>query len=680
MKFNIHQRYLWILLFFAANLLAGSCLGTGMIGNIPPKRLKIGYSIGINAITAEKMTAAKSAGVDYIEVSMGALLNKDRTFKLTEQETLEKVKQARKIAVAAGITIWSVHMPFSKDIDLSLTDEKERRIVLALHQKVLKYCEILQPHIVLFHPSFFLGLNEREARIKQLVKSVESLNGSVKKIGATMVVENMLGFDLLAGAARERPLCRSVEETTQIMKRLPKDVYAAIDMNHIKNPEKLILAMGKRLRTVHIADGTGKQENHYFPCSGQGQNNWVAILAALNEVGYTGPFLYESAYKDVKDMLPCYESLYQQLLQSRRTDSVLLAKNFPLLQELEGNATLKRSLLNNKIVQQIKLAQQKRVQQALSACKQVSCYTTAMLWTKQEVRLIGDELKKLKGLGKDTLALRKSWNSSAAGINRIFEVYVSSKPPRYAKIDSISFKPGDTVFSKQVYDLLKAEADRTGTQSLFFELPLHTALGVLKLNGRDEAARYEPLNGGLNGAAFQKIKHTDWSAFPYSMILVPGLGPEEEGVALDPNGAKRCEAAVIRYKKGLAPFIVVSGGQVHPFRTPFNEAVEMKKYLVEKLGIPEDVVFIEPHARHTTTNIRNASRMVYRFGMPAGKPILIVTDTSQSTYITGKMEKTAIRDLGYVPYKKISVISPEDTGFYPVEQSLEPDPIDPLDP
>ncbi|MDR6784427.1 sugar phosphate isomerase/epimerase [Pedobacter africanus] len=671
MRINLQLLILLVLLLFSET--AGA--------RQQPKRLKLGYSIAITAITPEKMAYARSAGIDYIEVSMNPLVGKNREFKLTDVQLLARAKQAKKAANDAGIRIWSVHMPYAKDVDLSLLKEEERLQVVALHQKVLTYCKILQPEIVLFHPSYYLGLNEREMRIKQLVKSVATLNLTVKQIGSTMVVENMLGFELLADAKRERPLCRTVEETSQIMDLLPVDVYSAIDMNHIKHPENLILAMGKRLRSVHIADGTGKQENHYFPCSGQGQNNWVAILKALDQVGYTGPFMYESAYKDVKDMKPCYESLYQNLLQSDKTDSILIAKNFPLLLQLEKNGPAGKALLKNKQIQKILTAQRKRVQQAIHSCKMASCYAEAIKWDRKEINEIGNELirLKIKGLDRDTVVLRKSWNNCALAINRIFDVYISSKAPRYPKIDSISFKRGDSLFLAQVQQLLKHKI--AGDKQLaFFELPLRGAIDILKLNGRDEAARYEPLNSGLNAAPFRKAGLTDWKAFKYSMILVPGLGPEVPGMALDPNGAKRCEAAVLRYKQGLAPFIVVSGGQVHPFRTPFNEAVEMKKYLVEKLGIPEDVVFIEPHARHTTTNIRNASRMIFRFGMPADKPVLIVTDTSQSKYIVERMGKTAMRDLGYLPYKDLAALGPEDTVFYPVAQSQEPDPFDPLDP
>ena len=200
------------------------------------------------------------------------------------------------------------------------------------------------------------------------------------------------------------------------------------------------------------------------------------------------------------------------------------------------------------------------------------------------------------------------------------------------------------------------------------------------INGRDEAARFVPLKEGMNKKPFIKVSKIDWSKYKYSMILVPGLGPEPFGVKLDPGGIERCKSAAERYRKGLAPFIVVSGGNVHPFRTPYNEAVEMKNYMVEQLGIPEEVILIEPHARHTTTNLRNVSRIIYRFGVPAEKPVLIVTDKSQNAYIVGKMAATANRDLGYLPYKGVKKLSDQETELYPDWNSMHTDAFDPLDP
>lgn len=262
------------------------------------------------------MAYAKANGIDCIETFLGPYVDTARNFKFTDEEITAKVKAAKKAANDAGIEIWSVHMLFGKRIDISLPNEQERQKVMQLHRKILGFCTILKPKLILFHPSWYLGLNEREVRKSQMIKSANEMNKVVKTMHATMVIENMLGPELLVDAKRERPLCRTVEETVEIMNKLPQDIYSAIDLNHIKNPENLIYAMGARLKTLHVSDGTGKAENHYFPCSGQGQNNWVAILTALNAVHYSGPFMYESAYKDAKDFKPCYESLYEAFVQS----------------------------------------------------------------------------------------------------------------------------------------------------------------------------------------------------------------------------------------------------------------------------------------------------------------------------------------------------------------------------
>lgn len=272
---------------------------------------KIGFSIGINALTAKKMQQIKEANIDCIETGLTAYINKDSlTFKFPDEVMISKIKAAKKAADDAGIQIWSIHMPYGKEIDISFVDEERRQKVIAFHKKALEYVKLLQPKIILFHPSYYLGLNERQERIKQLVKSVKELNVEVKAAKATMVVENMLGPALLVTKGdQERPLLRTVEEATAIFKMFPHDVYAAVDLNHIAKPEQLLLALGKRVKTLHVADGDGKAERHYFPCDGKGENNWKAIFEALAKINYSGPFMYESSTSDLKAYRECYNKL-----------------------------------------------------------------------------------------------------------------------------------------------------------------------------------------------------------------------------------------------------------------------------------------------------------------------------------------------------------------------------------
>lgn len=276
-----------------------------------PKPLKIGISVALQKATPSFLKEAKLAGIDYIELGVGHFTDTSRQFTAPDQEMMEQVVATKKAADAAGIIIWSIHMPFGKNIDLSLPNESDRLAVVDMHTRLLKFIKVLKPKVILFHPSWFLGVNERELRKQQLEKSVIALNKPVRAMGAMMVIENMLGPTLAHGKVRERPLLRTVEEAVEVMNRLPKNVYAAIDFNHIKYPEKLVLAMGKRLKSIHVADGTGLEENHFFPCSGKGENDWTAILQAMNKVGYRGPFMYESTAPKIIEYQSCYETLYR---------------------------------------------------------------------------------------------------------------------------------------------------------------------------------------------------------------------------------------------------------------------------------------------------------------------------------------------------------------------------------
>ena len=388
---------------------------------------------------------------------------------------------------------------------------------------------------------------------------------------------------------------------------------------------------------------------------------------------------------------------------SNRANTALLAKKiFPFFIAVSTNPSVRELLENDAVLRQLSTHRQQRLKNALQYCAEPGCFADSIKWNEADRTQTGNRLVELfandfsfrnlmselrrknfysaTAVDQDSGFVRSAWNSSVTALNYIFDVYLAGRPPVYVKIDSISFQKNDPLFASAVQQLLAGASKRNKDDKIIWSSSMATAITLLQLNGRDEAARYEPLNSGYNKAPFKNIKKINWSKYTYSMILVPGLGPEQPGVAIDPGGIKRCIAGAAAYRDGLAPFIVVSGGHVHPFKTPFNEAVEMKNYLVNELGIPERAVFIEPHARHTTTNLRNANRMVYRFGMDESKPILIVTDASQAAYITGGMAKTSMRDLGYLPYRDVKSLGNGRVVYYPVFDSFFRNPKEPLDP
>ena len=86
-----------------------------------PPRLKVGSSSGIfgpvTNWTYETFAEAKRAGIDAIEISASTLfLNKEMT---DDRQIEARCRQLKRDLKRAGIEIWSVHMPFGREIALS---------------------------------------------------------------------------------------------------------------------------------------------------------------------------------------------------------------------------------------------------------------------------------------------------------------------------------------------------------------------------------------------------------------------------------------------------------------------------------------------------------------------------------------------------------------------------------
>jgi hypothetical protein len=277
--------------------------------------------------------------------------------------------------------------------------------------------------------------------------------------------------------------------------------------------------------------------------------------------------------------------------------------------------------------------------------------------------------------------LANAWQVCARGMNDVLSVYGEALPPRYPAIDSISADINSPEFKQQVVALTENAAASDNKSQLFFEPALNAALQLLTISHRDEAGRHEPMDTGVNKVALKSIPLTHWQKYPYTVIVVPGAGSVAPNIPLSEIGRKRTSLAADAFKAGKAPFILVSGGYVHPSQTRYSEAIEMKKALIEDFHVPESAILVDPHARHTTTNMRNAAREIYSYGMPFNKPAIVISDASQIGYIAGQpFADRCIRELGYMPYQILRHEGDTGVVFLPETKSLQQDPIDPLDP
>ena len=282
----------------------------------------------------------------------------------------------------------------------------------------------------------------------------------------------------------------------------------------------------------------------------------------------------------------------------------------------------------------------------------------------------------------DSEFIQKAWQECAEGMNLIVDIYgTQTDKGRSPEINGPIYKSNNIFFGGLIKTFLTSLLDHQTQDKLFFEPTLNVATSLLRCQVRDEAARFEPMEKGVNRAAFSHARSVNWSQYSYSSILVPGYGPEEPEVQLSPAGWIACSEAAIRYRDKKAPFIIVSGGFVHPNRTRFSEAIEMKACLINEFHIPEDAIIVDPHARHTTTNVRNATRLIARYGMPIEMPGLIVTNPFQANDICeAAFERRCQGIFGFLPGTNYRRLSNFDVSYQPNLVSLSIDPRDPLDP
>ncbi len=263
----------------------------------------------------------------------------------------------------------------------------------------------------------------------------------------------------------------------------------------------------------------------------------------------------------------------------------------------------------------------------------------------------------------------------------IIERFALGKKGIYPKIDSMSFSIDNKIFAEKVDSAAKEILQNTQNFTYSIEPLVYFSIALLKINGRDEAVRFYPDIIKENAASIKKIKSVKFDSYPYSALLTPGYGPSDLAIPLSSTGRSRCDKVFEEFSKGQAPFIILSGGFVHPYKTPYCEAIEMKKYLIEEKKLSDSCIIIEPYARHTTTNVRNTSRQAFIYGIPSEKKIRIVSSPDQELYISSPLfEPRCKQELGRLPYRAMGRDDADNLYFVPAKEALILNPNDPLDP
>jgi hypothetical protein len=408
----------------------------------------------------------------------------------------------------------------------------------------------------------------------------------------------------------------------------------------------------------------------------------------------------------------CFFGYATAQVPAHRTDYKLLkgngfvqSKNYYLLTLLQELKPARQLLEQDEALANLLKIKRDSIANAPATCSADRfCYTRRMRFTDNEIALVSQKLTALykpdNALGKlvsehlipsgcyilfqkltPAEMLVKAWEQDARGVNFAIGVYAEGKKPNYPNIDSIGYN----VNNRAYVGFLKTATETIGAEikpnTLFFEPSLTAALRFIEVNDREQAADFEPMAETVNRPTLDRIKKLDWTTQKYTVLLVLGSGPQDYLTAISGDAMMRLRMAATQFRAGLAPIMVVSGGKVHPHKTRFCEAEEMKRYLVEKLNIPANAILIDPHARHTTTNIRNTARLLFRYGIPTDKPAVVSSASSHiASVMSDGFDKRCMNELKLMPFRKGNRLTATEAEFYPLADALHINPTEPMDP
>ena len=235
---------------------------------------RIGFSLyGKDRLNEEIAKDFSESGLQVLELDMSAEDYPNADFQKTSE-----------IAKKYGIDIASIHLPIAPQHIYDVTHKYATVGAVPYQIELIKRgCEILGvKHIVIHSGGEPLKEEEREERVARAGEKLPLLADVAEKYGADICIEVL-------------PRTCLGRDSDEILAMLAYDdrLRVCLDTNHIFRESEVdfIRKVGKKIATTHISDRDDINERHWWP--GEGIIDWVAVLDALDEIGYEGDWIYE---------------------------------------------------------------------------------------------------------------------------------------------------------------------------------------------------------------------------------------------------------------------------------------------------------------------------------------------------------------------------------------------------
>jgi L-ribulose-5-phosphate 3-epimerase len=236
----------------------------------PLKKAMMWATVGLKGSMVEKMKAIKEAGFDGVE--MVSHLNPDEVLKARHESGLE-------IPSVCGAHHWTK--------PLSHSDPKIREEGLEALKQSLRDAKHYGASSVLLVPGVVnkdISYNDAYQRSQEEIRKAIPL---AEELGVKIAIENVWNQFLLS------PL-----EAARYVDEFKSDAVGwHFDIGNVINtgwPEQWIRILGKRIKQLHVKEFSRTKADKEGKWAGfkaqllEGDDNWPAVMKAIDEIGYRG--------------------------------------------------------------------------------------------------------------------------------------------------------------------------------------------------------------------------------------------------------------------------------------------------------------------------------------------------------------------------------------------------------
>lgn len=267
--------------------------------SVHPDQWPVGTSTSLfpGGLTPDTLLQARDAGIKSLELVVRA----------NDPEGEARYDALAPQIADYGMDVWSAHLPFGKDRDISSTDPAIRRLWIDENTRIMERAVTWGAKKAILHPSYEpIPSDERPQRLQHSLQSLQVLGQRAADMGIQIAVECL----------PRTCLGNTATETLQLIEAHP-GLGICCDVNHLlqETPQAFIDAVAPHIVTLHISDYDGNDEKHWLP--GRGVIDWPAVLAALVRANYSGPFMFEVSGRPAADgtvvdpqtLVDCFEAL-----------------------------------------------------------------------------------------------------------------------------------------------------------------------------------------------------------------------------------------------------------------------------------------------------------------------------------------------------------------------------------